>query len=202
GEHRHLPQDFQHVRCAHPDGSIPRAPTERLLVLVGGLGGGLELGVHLLEELLGLLRVPAEIVLVGLLRGDALVVRLGDELLRGGEVGVLLGAHVHGRAALRERGRGGGEEGGTEQGGDQQSLHRLLPPLQFGYADGATDGPGRTSEKYRRKSAEKFFRSTASGASVPSGRLPFPRAARPRSACRGPPISTCRTRSAPRCSRP
>src|SRR5215813_11223447 len=47
-----------------------------LLVFVGGLGGGLELGVDLLEELLGLLGVAAEVVLVGLLRGGDLGVRL------------------------------------------------------------------------------------------------------------------------------
>ena len=52
--------------------------TSRLLRLVRRLGGELELLVHLLEELLGLLRVALHVVLVGLLRRLDLLVGLRE----------------------------------------------------------------------------------------------------------------------------
>src|SRR4029078_5744279 len=66
------------------------------LLGVGRLRRLLDLLGRLVEQLLGLLGVTAEIELVGLLRVGQLVERLGEVLVRRVQVRVLLGAHVLG----------------------------------------------------------------------------------------------------------
>jgi len=77
-----------------------RAPAGPLpVVMVGGLRRFFQLAVHLVEQLLGFRRVPAEIPLVGLLGLSDLLVGLRREPLRGGEIRVLVAADVVDRRA-------------------------------------------------------------------------------------------------------
>jgi hypothetical protein len=83
---------------------MPATRDKHPLSTVRRFGSELELPIGLVQQLLRLLGVTAEVPFVGLLRGDDLVERLIHQPLGRGDVRVTFGAHIL-RGALRPRRR-------------------------------------------------------------------------------------------------
>src|SRR4029077_1847047 len=92
-----------------------------VVIRVGGFRGCLEFAIDLIEQVLGFLRVSAQVKLVGLLRGDDLFKRLRRQALRRREVGMVVAADVVGWRI--GKGCGGCQH---ERNGAQEQFHSAL----------------------------------------------------------------------------